>query len=87
MRMGYEAMTEGVVKVRRPDAAELLAIRNGSMTYEELMDMAADLEAKIKTVEGKATLPTSVDLKRISELVVSVYEEHWKGKGTLLRHL
>jgi len=37
MRMGKEALTEGKITVKRPDAEELLYIRSGGWTYDELL--------------------------------------------------
>jgi hypothetical protein len=49
IRMCREILTEGKVIVKRPDHEELLAIRNGSMSYEELIEWANNQETELAT--------------------------------------
>lgn len=46
MRMGKEILTTGKVIVKRPDREELLSIRNGAWTYDQLLEFA-DKEEKL----------------------------------------
>jgi predicted nucleotidyltransferase len=46
VRMCKEILTEGKVIVHRPDAEELLAIRNGQWSYEKLLDYAQNMDKK-----------------------------------------
>ena len=48
LRMGHEALTEGIVRVKRPDAEELLGIRAGKWSYDELVKYAEDMNDLIK---------------------------------------
>lgn len=68
LRMGYEIITEGVVRVRRPDAQELLDIRRGSMTYEEIVAYAEKMEKDIIRLRETSPLPREVDREAINEL-------------------
>ena len=78
LRMGKEILTEGVVRVKRPDAAELLEIRDGKWTYEELVAYAEQLDNEIKTIHYKATkLPKKVSVKFATELLVQVMDLAW----------
>lgn len=74
MRMSKEILTEGVVKVRRPDAEELKAIRFGSLTYEALMDWAKKTDEELKVLVNESTLPYSVDREAIENLCVELKE-------------
>lgn len=46
-RMALEILTTGTVHVFRPDRDELLAIRDGAWTFDELEVRASDMSAKI----------------------------------------
>lgn len=67
-----EILEQGVLRVRRPNRAELLEIRSGAFTYDELIEMA---EAKMKRIDAsfaECTLPGQPDKARIEELLVRV---------------
>jgi uncharacterized protein len=78
MRMCEEILTTGEVRVRRDDREELLAIRNGAWTYDELLQWADAQDAKMNQLYESSTLPRSSDLEKISELLVETYREFWK---------
>jgi len=69
MRMGLEILQMGEVRVRRPDADELNSIRDGALTYEELMATATDLQSKMEDATGSSRLPADVDYGRVDRLV------------------
>lgn len=81
MRMGLEILSTGQVIVKRPDADELLAIKNGAWTYDKVMEYKDEIESKLDTeyarqkqliAEGKPTpLPREVN----KELLNSLYHE------------
>lgn len=78
LRMGAEALTEGKIIVKRPDAEELLAIRNGAWTYEEVVKYAEDMDTKVREeLYHKTCLPKTVSLKRVAELVMEVQDLVW----------
>lgn len=74
LRMGKEILEEGVVKVRRPDAEELLDIRLGKWSYERLLEEANILDKKCQEIyEAKAyKVPYEVDLEKIDELCYNI---------------
>ena len=98
MRMGYEIITEGKVIVKRPDAEELLAIKNGSWSFEKVMQFKDEMEAKLDAeynrqkkliAEGKPTpLPRDVNKVKLNELYHQLYNEYWYGSGYIatLKH-
>jgi uncharacterized protein len=61
MRMGVEALERGELDVRRSDAGELIAIREGAVTYEALRQMAEDLRQRMLQAAEDCTLPDEVD--------------------------
>lgn len=78
LRMGVEALTEGVIKVRRPDAAELLEIRAGAWNYEDLVAYAEMMDQKvIKELYPKTHLPKKPDLHFAAELLMAVQDLTW----------
>lgn len=78
MRMCKEIITFGKVVIRRPDAAELLAIRNGAWTYEQLVEWANKQEEEINAIyeSGKSPLPTKPDHAKLDKLCQGMVEEY-----------
>lgn len=72
LRMCREILTEGVVRVRRPDAEELLAIRAGAWTYEQLIEWAAAEDKALKQAAEASKLPWSADKKRVNQICVEL---------------
>jgi predicted nucleotidyltransferase len=61
MRMGLEVLESAELRVRRLDAAELNAIRDGGLSYEALLETAEALEAKMQRAAEASALPADVD--------------------------
>jgi len=81
MRMCKEILTEGKVIVRRPDAEELLEIRNGKWTYDELIKWAEDMDSEMNELYEKSSLPFSANYDRIDDMYREIVFEWWKQKG------
>lgn len=89
MRMGHEIMTQGVVVVKRPDAAELLDIKNGGWSYERVMEYASTLQSQLdeqyKRMEadrkaGKPVLlPKEVDYAFLNRLYHELSESYLRS--------
>lgn len=77
MRMSHELLKEGTLHVRRPDAEELLAIRQGAWTYEECLAEAQKLEQELEDLYKTSTLQQRPNEKAIAKLYTSVCEEHY----------
>lgn len=77
LRMGYEAVTEGVLRVRRPDAEELLAVRAGAWTYDEVVAYAEEMDAKVHAAVEHSLLPKKPDTKLAAQLVLDVQDLMW----------
>ena len=70
IRMATEIAELKQVIVKRPDAEELLKIRNGDAEYEDLL---AEAESKITLLDdlyAKSDLPNSVDRKFVDDLLI-----------------
>ena len=72
MRMGLEVLQTGEVRVRRADAADLSAIREGTLPYEELLAMAGRLQREMETAVTTTRLPSDVDYGRVDALLIDV---------------
>lgn len=76
MRMGLEILSEGKIVVKRPDAAELLAIKNGAWSYEQVMEFADSMQKKLDEAYKTTTLPKSVNYVKVNDLYHKLYEEY-----------
>jgi predicted nucleotidyltransferase len=74
MRMGVEIMEGKGVLVKRPDAEELLAIRNGLWKYEELLNWAESQEKKLDELYQTGKLPKSPPVMELDKLLVETVE-------------
>lgn len=74
-RMCRELLTEGVVRVRRPDADELLAIRNGAWTFEQLEEYADQLDAELQEIAKTSKLPRQPDREKLDQLIIEMILE------------
>jgi hypothetical protein len=72
MRMGLEVLESGNLLVRRPDAEELVAIRDGKLSYDALLETADELQARMTTAVGKSALPADVNYERVDALALDV---------------
>jgi predicted nucleotidyltransferase len=77
MRMCREVLTSGVVHVRRADAEELLAIRNGAWTYDHLVEWAEQQDASMDELLKTSPLPHSPDRVALDKLCRSIVESHF----------
>lgn len=81
LRMGIELVSTGILNVRRPDAEELLAIRNkGIWSYEQLEEYLDSMTIKIKSLD-KSPLPEMPDYGLIEKVTVEIMERFWRAMG------
>lgn len=73
LRMGKEIVSEGVVRVKRPDAEELLDVRLGKRKWIDISKEADDLIQKINKCEEKSPLPSRPNMKYIENLLEYTY--------------
>lgn len=75
LRMGIEILRDGKVIVDREeagDAEELRQIRNGSMSYEELIEYAEKQDGLLNELYTSSSLRHSVDIKAIENLYIDM---------------
>lgn len=70
LRMGKEILNGEGVKVKREDREELLSLRNGEWSYEELIERAEKLDLELNELYEKSTIPHSPDDKAIDSLLI-----------------
>jgi predicted nucleotidyltransferase len=68
---------EGVI-VKRPDREELLAIRNGAWTYDQVVNYAEQMDAEAKELYEKSPLPRSPDVKKLNNLCMDLISAYHK---------
>jgi hypothetical protein len=79
LRMSVEILTEGKLLVRRPDAAELLEIRRGAWTYDQLMSQVEALRAKVDLVFNSKSyvIPEKPDVNWLSDLCADLHLKYY----------
>lgn len=75
MRMCREILTTGQILVRRPDAEELLEIRNGAWSYERLIGWAEAQDKSLEEAYNTSTLPNAPNRKALDDLCIQMIEE------------
>lgn len=75
MRMCKEILQTGQVSVKRPDREELLSIRNGAWSYDQLIAWADEQEKGMDALYKNAPLPHAPDKKKLDRLCVELVEE------------
>jgi predicted nucleotidyltransferase len=75
LRMCREILSGQSVLVKRPDADELLFIRNGGWTYEELIEYAKTQDQEMEQVAADSALPKIPDVKEIDKRVRYMIEQ------------
>lgn len=80
LRMAGEILTTGEVHVKRPDAGELLAIRRGALSFEELLSEAERRGGALDALAKQSKLPESPDEEALDALCAELVERvHARG--------
>ena len=79
LRMGKEALETGIITVKRPDAQELLSIRNGAMSYEEILDYANRMNDDIASLIKTSSLPSKPNQVLAANLLLQIQDITWKN--------
>jgi hypothetical protein len=80
MRMGVEILTTGEVLVKRPDAEELLAIRNGAWSYDQIIEYAEYMDNEVREVwYNKTSLPKKPNVKLATKVLIEVQDMCWNS--------
>jgi uncharacterized protein len=83
LKMGKEILSTGKVIVKRPDREELLSIRNGAWSFEQLIDFAENAEKELNTLYDTChILPKAPDKEKLDNLCIELVERSlskWSG--------
>jgi len=69
-RMGTEFVETGVMTVFRPDADELLAVKQGKWTLEQVKAEAECLKARMEAAKDHSPLPAEPDTERAERVML-----------------
>lgn len=72
MRMGIEALETGDLRIRREDADELSSIRDGALSFDELLAAATALQESMKMASAATKLPVDVDHDAVDALLAEM---------------
>jgi predicted nucleotidyltransferase len=81
LRMGREILSEGEVRVQRPDAEWLKRVREGLLSYEELLALAKQAEAELAELQQRSTLPDAPEVAAAEALVVELHEQFLRANA------
>lgn len=84
LRAGRDLLLTGELKVDRDDAEDLLAIRRGAYSYDEIIEMADEHEAEIDAAEKRSPLPEEVSTDLATRMSVELYEQCWYDPAATL---
>lgn len=77
LRTGKELMETGELLVRRPDAEELLSIRNGAWSYDKLIEEATTLKDELDGNKISSVLPVRTNREALNDLCVEIYQSYY----------
>ena len=78
IRMTKEALLTGKLNVKRHDREELLAIKNGAWSYEQIVSYAAEEEININRIYDACNiLPDKADIEKINTLCIEIIQEFY----------
>ena len=77
IRMGEEALREGVVRVKREDASELKEILDGKWSYEKILNYADEKRNELDKLLKETKLPEYSDTVKLTDLLYEVYVTAW----------
>lgn len=72
-----ELMETGYITLPRPNAVELIGIREGKYKLTDIRTWGRQLEADALTASDRSPLPASINRELISKIVAYVYREFW----------
>lgn len=81
LRMGIEFLKDGELRVTRPDAADLLAIKQGQWRLERVQEEANRLFAQAKQAYRRSTLPDAPQRERVNRLCVQIIQTAWDTRA------
>lgn len=83
LKMAIEILTEKEVNVLRHDNKELLDIKNGKYTVNEIKDEAKRLQNLVDVAYVNSKLPDKPNYNKINNWLISIHQRslYWKGSN------
>ena len=75
LRMCREILETGMVSVKRSDREELLSIRNGAWSYDQLLEWSEHEDDALEAVAANSPLPPAPDEQHLDSLCMTLVEE------------
>jgi predicted nucleotidyltransferase len=75
MQTGLELLQTGELRVRRADADQLNAVRDGNLSFDELLERASELEVLMRTAAEDTSLPDQIDFGFVDRLALDLILE------------
>lgn len=75
LKCAREILEKGTLTVLRPDVDELIAIRNGAWTYDQIIEFAEKEDTELDVLVKKCNLPKTPDVKFFDSLVRNIILE------------
>lgn len=79
MQEGKELLLSGKITLPRPEAEELIAIRNGKYSYDELLSEVENFDSDFERFYEESPLPHSADINGIVELYLNILSTNYSG--------
>lgn len=77
LRMGIEFLNEGILYVKRQDASQLLEIKCGEWTLEQVKHEADFLFKQAQIAYLNSKLPNDVNHEKINKLLIEIFQSHF----------
>ena len=75
LRMCNEMLSTGKVIVKRPDREELIAIRSGGWSYDQVIEEAESLDKRAEELYKTSFLPKTPDFEYLDRLCIKLVEQ------------
>lgn len=79
LRMGIEFLIEGYLHVKRKDSSQLLEIKRGEWSLEQVKKEANHLFKLAEEAYVRSSLPNKPDTEKINELCIKILESKFKN--------
>jgi len=79
LQVALEIISEGKLNVKRKNRDELLAIKNGELSYDEILALAEQLTVQLGMAEKNSPLPNQPDQQKIEATLIGMREELYKN--------
>lgn len=86
MRMCREILTTGQVIVKRPDRDEILAIKQGAWSYDQLLEWAERQDSELTELEKTSPLRKEPDRYALNGMCCHMVEQAMKGQANHVAH-